>query len=236
METIFMNTENNKRNESHKFVLNLSQRLDLRSSNKHVALQNGSIYYTWKNIRKQYKNNKLKIIAPTWNDEFELPDGSYSVSDIQDYIEYIIRKHETLTKIPPIHVYINRINNRLVFKIKEGYKVELQTPETMKLFGSTKKVTDKTKNGEKVTSLEVVEVVLVQCNLVDNQYQQKSEVLYTFTPNKSYADLLNVEPSNLVFLKTYNTEFDEITITFTDQNGRPLETEYKINLTLLINK
>ena len=231
-----MNTENNKRNESHKFVLNLSQRLDLRSSNKHVALQNGSIYYTWKNIRKQYKNNKLKIIAPTWNDEFELPDGSYSVSDIQDYIEYIIRKHETLTKIPPIHVYINRINNRLVFKIKEGYKVELQTPETMKLFGSTKKVTDKTKNGEKVTSLEVVEVVLVQCNLVDNQYQQKSEVLYTFTPNKSYADLLNVEPSNLVFLKTYNTEFDEITITFTDQNGRPLETEYKINLTLLINK
>ena len=176
METIFMNTENNKRNESHKFVLNLSQRLDLRSSNKHVALQNGSIYYTWKNIRKQYKNNKLKIIAPTWNDEFELPDGSYSVSDIQDYIEYIIRKHETLTKITPIHVYINRINNRLVFKIKEGYKVELQTPETMKLFGSTKKVTDKTKNGEKVTSLEVVEVVLVQCNLVDNQYQQKSEV------------------------------------------------------------
>ena len=236
METIFMNTENNKRNESHKFVLNLSQRLDLRSSNKHVALQNGSIYYTWKNIRKQYKNNKLKIIAPTWNDEFELPDGSYSVSDIQDYIEYIIRKHETLTKIPPIHVYINRINNRLVFKIKEGYKVELQTPETMKLFGSTKKVTDKTKNGEKVTSLEVVEVVLVQCNLVDNQYQQKSEVLYTFTPNKSYADLLNVEPSNLVFLKTYNTEFDEIIITFTDQNGRPLETEYKVNLTLLINK
>ena len=90
------------------------------------------MYYTWENIREQCKNNKLKIIAPTWNDEFELTDGSYSVSDIQDYIKYIIKKHETLTEIPPIHVYINRTNNRLVFQIKEGYKLELQTPKTMK--------------------------------------------------------------------------------------------------------
>ena len=139
MATIFMNMENSETSEPHKFVLNLSQRLGLRSSDKHVALQKLSIYYTWKNIRKKYKNNKLKIIAPTWNDEFELPDGSYSVSDIQDYTEYIIKKHETLTKIPPIHVYINKINNRLVFKIKDGYKLELQTRETMKLFGSIKK-------------------------------------------------------------------------------------------------
>ena len=163
-----------------------------------------------------------------------MPDGSYSVSDIQDYIECIIKKHEILTAIPPIHVYINRTNNRLVFKIKDGYRLELQTPETMKLFGSTKELIDKTKHGEKVPSLELVEVVLVQCNLV--QYQQKSEVLYTFTPIKSYAYLLNVESSNLVFLKTYNIEFDEIIITFTDQNGRPLEIEYKVILTLLINK
>ena len=116
----------------------MPQRLDLRRSNKHAVLQNLSIYYTWKNIRKQYKNNKLKIIALTWNDQFELPDGSYSVSDIQYYIEFIIQKDETLTIIPLIHVYINRINNRLVFKMKDGYKLKLQTPETMKLFGSTK--------------------------------------------------------------------------------------------------
>ena len=106
----------------------------------------------------------------------------------------------------------------------------------MKLFDSTIKLIEKTKNGEKVPSLEVVEVVLVQCNLVDNQYQQKSEVLYTFTPNKCYAYLLNVEPSNLVILETYKTEFDEIIITFTDQNDRPLEIEYKTILKLLINK
>ena len=161
METIFMNTENIRANKPHKFVLNLSQRLDLRSSDKHVALENLYIYYMWKNIRKQYKNNKLKITSPTWNDEFESPDGSYSVSDTQYYIEYIIKKHETLITIPPIHVYIDRINNRLVFKIEDGYKVELQMPETMKLFGSTKKLIDKTKNGEKLRSLEVDEVVLV---------------------------------------------------------------------------
>ena len=83
-----------------------------------------------------------------------------------------------------------------MFKIKDRYKLELQTPETMKLFGNTKKLIDKTKNGEKVSIAEVVEVVLVQYNLVDNQYQQKSEVIYTFTPN-------------LVFLKTCNKEFDE---------------------------
>ena len=92
METTFTNTENSKTNEPHKFVLNLLQSLGLnKRSNKHVALQNVSIYYTCKNIRKQYKNNKLKIIAPTWNYEFELPDGSYSVSDIQDCIEFITK-------------------------------------------------------------------------------------------------------------------------------------------------
>ena len=93
-----------------------------------------------------------------------MPDGSYSIFDIQDYIKYIIQKHNKLTTNPPIHIYINRINNRLVFKIKDGYKLELQTPETMKLFASTKKLIKKTNNGENVPSLEVVEVVLVKCN------------------------------------------------------------------------
>ena len=120
-----------------------------------------------------------------------------------------------------------------MFKIKNGYNLELQTPETMKLFISTKKLIEKTKNGE---NFEVVEVVLVQCNLVDNQYQQKSEVLCPFMPNKSYAYLLNIDASDLVFLKTYNTEFDEIIKTFTDQNGRLLGIEDKVNLTLFINK
>ena len=105
----------------------------------------------------------------------------------------------------------------------------------MKLFSSTK-INWQNKKGENVVTLEVVEVVLVQCNLVDSQYQQKSEVWCTFTPNKSYDYLLHIKPINLVFLKTDNTKLDEIIITFTDQNGRSLETEDKVNLTLLIKK
>ena len=81
------------------------------------------------------------------------------MSDIQDYIAYIIKKHETLTAIPPIHVYINRTNKRLVFKVKDGYKLELQTPKRIKLIGSTKKLIDETKNGKKILSLGVVKVV-----------------------------------------------------------------------------
>ena len=111
MKTIFMNTENSNRNESHKSVFNLSHRLESRSSDKLAAFQNLSIYYTSKNIRKQYKNNKHKIIAPAWNDEFELPHSFYFVLDIQDYIEFIIKEHETLTTISCIHVCINRTNN-----------------------------------------------------------------------------------------------------------------------------
>ena len=99
----------------------------------------------------------------------------------------MIKKHETLLTNSPIHIYINRINNRLVFKIKDGFKLELQTLETMKVFVSTKKLVYKTNKGENVPSLAVAEVVLVQCNLIDNQYRQKTEVLYIFTPNKSYA-------------------------------------------------
>ena len=106
-----------------------------------------------------------------------MPDSSHSVSGILDYIKYIIKKHETLTVIPTIHVYINRINNRLMFKIKGGYRLELQTAKTIKLFGSTKKFNRENKNEEKVPSLPVIEVVLVQFNLLDNPYRQ--------TPNKS---------------------------------------------------
>ena len=138
MEKVFMNTENSKTCEPHKFVLNLSQRLDWRSSNENATLQNS-------------------------------------------------------------------------------------TPESMKPYE------------EYVISLEeVVEVVLVQCNLADNLYQQKSELSYIFTLNKSYAYLLNVEPNNLVFLKTYNT--DDITNDFYSWSGRPIEIEYKVNLTMFINE
>ena len=137
-----------------------------------MALASLSINYTWKNIKSEYNNNKFKISAPTWNDTFDLPDGSYSIADIQDYFEFIIKKHETLTENPPIQIYPNKIKNRIVFKIKTGYKLELLTPETMKLLGSTKKDVDKNKNAENVPKLQSVEVVLVHCKLVKNDYHK----------------------------------------------------------------
>ena len=134
-----MNTEISKTNEPHRFKLDLTNKLNLKNPNKKMALVNLSIYYTWKNIKSEYNNNKFKILAPTWNDTFDLPYGSYSFADIQDYFEFIIKKHETLTENPPIQIYPNKIKNRIVFKINTGYKLELLIPETMKLLESTKK-------------------------------------------------------------------------------------------------
>ena len=164
MESIFMNNENKKTNEPHKFKLDLPDKLNLKNPNKNMALANLSIYYTWKNLKFEYKNNKFKISAPTWNDTYDLPNGSCSISNIQDYFEFIIKKHETLTENPPTQIYPNKIKNRIVFKIETGYKLELLTPETMKLLGSTKKDVDSDKNSKNVPKLESVEVVLVHCN------------------------------------------------------------------------
>ena len=144
MGTIFMNTENSKTNEPHRLKLDLADKLNLKNPNKNMALANLSIYYTWKNIKSEYNNNKFKISAPTWNDTFDLPNGSYSIDDIQDYFESIIKKHETLTEDPPVEIYPYKIKNRIVFKIKTGYKSKLLIPE-MRLLGSTKKVVDKIK-------------------------------------------------------------------------------------------
>ena len=140
-----MNTENSKTSKSHRFKLDLTDKLNLKDPRKNMALANLSIYYTWKNIKSEYNNNKFKISAPTWNDTFDLPDGSYSIADIQAYFGFIIKKHETLTENLPVQIYPNKIKNIIVFKLKAGYKLELLTPETMKLLGSTKKTLIKIK-------------------------------------------------------------------------------------------
>ena len=229
-----MNTENSKASEPHRFKLDLTDKINLKNPNKNMALANLSIYYTWKNIKSEYKNNKFKISAPTWNDTFDLPDGSYSIADIQDYFEFIIKKHETLTENSPVQIYRNEIKNRIVFKINTGYKLELLSPETMKLLGSTKKDVDQDKDGKDVPKLESVEVVLVHCNLVNNNYQQASKVLFTFVPNKQFGQLINIAPHSLTMLSTTNTEFSFIEVWFTDQNSEPLEIEDNVNLTLII--
>ena len=123
-----------------------------------MALANLSIYYTCKNIKSEYGNNKCKISALNWNETFDLPGGVCSIDDIQDYFEFIIKKHETLTANLPVEIYPNKIKNRIVFKIKTGHKLDLLTPETMRLLGSTKKNSDTDKNGEIVPKLEFLEI------------------------------------------------------------------------------
>ena len=208
METFFMNSRNSKTNEPNRFKYDLIDKLDLKNPNKNMALANLSIYYTWKNVKSTYNNNKFKILAPIWNETFDLPDGSYNISEIQNYIEDIIKKHETISEIAPILIYANTINNRIVFKIKSRYKLELLSKE-MKLLGSTKNFIDSDKNSENVPRLENVGVVLVHCNLVNNSYQQLSRVLFTFVPTKQFGKLISMSPHSLVFLKTMNTNFQK---------------------------
>ena len=230
-----MNTLNSKTNESNKFICQFTDNLNLKNPDKNMVLTNLSIYYTWKNIKSEYNNNKFKISAPTWNDEFNLLDRSYSVSDMQDYfLIYIIKKRETIADNPPVQIYMNKIKNRIVFKIKTGYKLELLTEETIQLLGSSKKDIDENKDGEIVPKLETVDVVLVHCILVNKGYQQSSKVLFTFVPNKLFGQLITITPHSPAMLKTANAKFSFIEIWFTDQNTRPLEIEDNVNITLII--
>ena len=182
MDTIFINSENSKTFQPHVLLLKLTDKLScLRRGEKIIALLNHSIYYTWQNIKRSYNNNKFEISAPTWNDKFELPDGWNSVSDIQDYFEDIFKKHGENIDKPSVQIYVNKTENRVTFKIKDGRSLELLTPEKMKLLRSTENKTTKDKNSENVPHLEIAEVVLVHCEIVNNEYQQDSRVLYTYT-------------------------------------------------------
>ena len=115
METVFMNTENSKTSESHGFKLDLTDKLNLKNSDRNMALASLSICYTWKNIKSEYKSNKFGISAPTLNDTFDLLDGSYSNVGIQDFFDIITKKHETLTEDSPVQIQPNRIKNRIFF-------------------------------------------------------------------------------------------------------------------------
>ena len=138
-----------------------------------------------------------------------------------------------MTKNPPIEIYQNKIKNRTIFKIKTGYKLELLSPETMKLLGSTNKDVDPDKNSENVPKLESVEVVLVQCNLVKNDYQHTSKVLFSFLPNRQFGQLIKISRHSLAMINTANIKFSFVEVWFTDQNSKAFEIE-NVNLILII--
>ena len=134
-----------------------------------------------------------------------MPDGSYSISNIQDYFEYILKKHGENIDNPSVKIYVKKVENRITFRIKNRYSLELLMYETKKLFGSTENKITKDKNGQNVPHLEITEVVLVHCNIVNNDYQQDARVLYTFVPNKLFGSLVEISPTNHIFLKTFNS-------------------------------
>ena len=156
-----MNSENSKTSKPHVLILKLTNKLDLRMGEKVIALSNLSIYYTWKNIKSSCNNNKFKISAPTWSDKFELQDGSYSISDIQDYFEYILRRHGEDIDKQSIEICINKIENKVTLKIKKDYILELLSSETMKLLGSTKNKITKDTNSENAPKLEITNVLFI---------------------------------------------------------------------------
>ena len=152
MDTKCMNSENSKNSKPHVLILKLTNKLDLRISKGSIALSNRSIYYTQQNIKSSYNNNKFKISAPTQNDEFELPDELYSVSDIQDYFECNFKKNVENIDKPLVQMYIDRTKNRITVGIKDISTLELSTKETIKLLGSTESKITKDKNGENLST------------------------------------------------------------------------------------
>ena len=159
MSNIFMSPENSKTSDPNRFRLYFTDKIDLMG-NKTIALSDLSIHYTWHNIREEYNNNKFRLSGPTWSEDVTLPDGSYEISQIQTYfLDEVIKKHESDVKSneqSPILIYANKI----VFRIKTGYKLELLTNETTRLLGDGP-IIDHTKNGENVPKLENVRNVLV---------------------------------------------------------------------------
>ena len=132
-------------------------------------------------------------------------------------------------------IYVNKIENKITSKIKTGYYLELLTPGTMKLLGSTKSKVNKDEKAENAPYLEITVVVLIHFNIVNNDYQQDSRVLYTFVPNKSFRQLLDISPKKFIFSKTFESQFSCIEVWFTDQNSKPSGIEDKTNIVLVIN-
>ena len=236
MRNIFKSTENSKSKDPNRFRIYFTDKIDLRG-NKKIALSDLSIHYNWQNIKEQYNNYEFRLSGLTWSEDVALPGGSYEISQIQNYfLDELIETHESNVKSneqSQILIYTNRILNRVTFRIKTGYKLELLTNETMRLLGDAP-IIDSTKNGENVPKLEIVRNVLVFCNLVEDAYLQDSKLLFSLVPNSKFGRFLSITPQVLKYCDTVDSIFGYIEISFTDQNGRPLQIDDNIIVSIII--
>ena len=250
MDTIFMNSANSKTPKPNRLILRLQNKMDLSLRKKSVALANLSIYYSWKNISSELKNNKLIIGYDDSDQEWTVPivDGSYSAKTISDYIFGSIEENRDRDKdsfwnnakkrgdepSEIFKLYHDKIRNRTAYVIKNKYYIKLPTKEIRHLLGISKEKIEGSDYGDLVPQIEPVTAVLVNCNIVDNEYQRNSKLLYSFVPDKPFGSLLHIEPKSEIFAKTFAGGFYDINVWFTDQNGNDLKIEDAISLTLVI--
>ena len=187
-----MDSGNSKTFNSYRVLLYLTDKINLKKSDKYIDLSNLSMYFTWRNIKKSNKNSAIKITGQTRNEIFDLPDESYSVSDIQDHFEHLMKKHQILINDPPLRIYVSKIENKTTLRTKTEQYLKLLTPKTMKLIGSAISKVTQDENGENLPHLEIIEVVLAHCNVVNNDYSRNLRVLNIFASIKSFGQLLLV--------------------------------------------
>ena len=250
MDTIFMNSTNSKTPKANRLTLRLQSKMDLSVRKKSVALANLSIYYSWKNISPELKNDKLIIGNEKATQEWTVPiiSGSYSAKTLSDYIIGAIKENKDKEKDSfwnktkargdnpeeVFKLYHDRVRNRTAYIIEEGYYIKLPTKEIRDMLGISKRKIGGSNYGDLVPQIEPVTAVLVHCNIVDNDYQRDSKLLYSFVPDKPFGSLLSVEPKSERFTKTFGGGFYDISVWFTDQAGHELDIEDAISLTLVI--
>ena len=237
MNTIVLTNSNAGTNQKHKLSLKLTT--PMRLENCVVCVSDISLYYSWPNIKSEYKNNTFKYKRTTDNREFEIkiPDGSYDVKDINSYLRFVMKnngeKEDDKGKYP-IELYANNVYQRVTIVTKDKYILELPIEGLGQVLGFTKVAAqgakhvyigpDKEQNGDEIPQIEPVESVSVHCNLVNNKYQLENSLIYSFTPDKSFGHLLNIKPYFPYWRNARNnTDISEIQVWFTDQDNKPLD-------------
>jgi hypothetical protein len=239
MNTIVLTNSN--AGTARKYKLSSKLNNPMRLKNSYVCISDISIYYSWPNIKDSYGNNKCTYKRTIDNKEFPItiPDGSYEIEDINNYIHHIMKNNgdnEDKEKKYPIELYANNIYQRVTIVTKDKYILELPIDGLGKVLGFTKVPEpgiknvyigqNKQQNGDTIPQVERVESVSVHCNLVNNIYQLDNSLIYSFTPDKSFGSLLNIKPNFPFWRNTRsNTDINEIEIWFTDQNNIPLDIE-----------
>lgn len=234
MNSILLTQSSNVSKEAHKLTLKLRQKMVLEDSL--ISLVNLTLYYSWFNIKEKYGNNTFVYIKNGEQTNITLPDGSYSINDINNYLHFIMRANQdtiddNIINVPdgdttsyPINLFANSVYNRVTVVLSDGYS--LQLGEGMaKVLGFSKRTISTTQNGDLVPELERVTTVLVHSNLVENEFVVDSSLLFSFTPHVPFGHILNVSPNFPRWCSTRNSEFSEVSVWFTDQDNRPLEIE-----------